>query len=133
MGGVAMKPAWILPLFVVGLGCQGTSGLHYDRVHVSVVDEWGEGTEVVPSDHCLILPVLLGSKVRHQFRLDPQLELIVDGDRDGVVVHFDGSNTQRRIRTTELASSQPRVDVKSATGRSYQVTVVSGCPAQPEE
>lgn len=134
MGGVAMKRLWFLLFILVAFGCRGNAGLQYDRVHASVVDEWGEVIDAVPSDHCLTLPVLLGSQVRHSFRLDPRLEFMLDADRDGVVVHFEGSTTQRRFRTRDLGDSPARVDVASATGRTYEVKVALGCPAdQPGE
>ncbi len=110
------------------MACQANGGLPYDHVHVGVVDESGVAAEAVPPDHCLTLPVLLGSRVRHAFRLDSRLELSLDGDRDGVTAHFAGSSFRRRIDADELAGSPVVFQVPSATGHTYEVSLEARCP-----
>jgi hypothetical protein len=127
-----MRTTSLLLAAALGLGCQANGGLPYDRVHVAVVDDSGATSEAVPPDHCLTLPVLMGSRVRHDFRLDSRLDLNVDADRDGVTVSFVGSSVRRRIGVNELADSHVRVEVKSAEGRDYEVTLEGRCPVAPD-
>lgn len=87
-----MKRRWLtlLPLVsaLFGVGCGGESagGPAIAELKTSVEDLGGHSTNA----YCTVLPVLLGGRVRTEVDVAGEFSMLVEGDRELVLVSFDG-------------------------------------------
>lgn len=120
-------------LLLLLAACTQNTGLGYRSLNVQASHADGTPVAEFASPACTTLPKLLGSRVESVYPVDEQLRVRVLATRDRAVVRFPGASAggERVIPVESLESGFGEVvDVTSATGKSYQITLSSGCPKQ---
>lgn len=114
----------------VCLGCTNSTGLGYRNLNVEATHADGSAVAGFPEKSCTTLPLLLGSKSSAYFRLDDGAGVDVQATRDDVRVRIGAAGYDKIITEEQLESSgfSEQVDVTSASGEAFVVSLSSSCP-----
>lgn len=110
--------------------CSGPSGAGYQRLGIVVSGEAADGTELAGLEHCLTVPLLLGSRVEETLEFDGPLSIDVAATRDDFTVTVRGRETvsvEQEADVLDTAWSH-EFEVDSSEGDLYGVRLQSGCP-----
>jgi hypothetical protein len=119
---------------LIAMGCTSPQGIGYSALDVEVTHADGGSVDGFPEKSCTTLPVLIGSRVVHDYSVDGALSIHVDADRGGVGIFFwrgaaEPGAPARRYSVDELSGGvSDQLDVESATGEMYVVYLSSKCP-----
>ena len=112
------------------VGCSGESagGSTIAELRTSVEDLAGHTTNA----YCTVLPVLLGGRVRTEVDVAGEFSMLVEGDRELVLVSFEGvrdaADLELSIDAETLRSTySERVEVTTERDRHFIVQLKSGC------
>ena len=112
------------------VGCSGESagGSTIAELRTSVEDLAGHTTNA----YCTVLPVLLGGRVRTEVDVAGEFSMLVEGDRELVLVSFEGvkgaADLELAIAAETLRSTySENVEVTTDQGRRFSVRLESGC------
>jgi len=115
---------------LLGGGCGGESagGPAIAELRTSVQDLGGHTTNA----YCTVLPVLLGGRVRTEVDVAGEFSMLVEGDRELVLVSFEGvkgaADLELAIAAETLRSTYAEtVEVTTDQGRHFSVRLESGC------
>lgn len=112
------------------VGCSGESagGSTIAELRTSVADLAGHTTNA----YCTVLPVLLGGRVRTEVDVAGEFSMLIEGDRELVLVSFEGvrdaADLELSIDAETLRSTySERVEVTTERDRHFIVQLKSGC------
>ena len=115
---------------LLGVGCGGESagGPANAELRTSVEDLGGHVTNA----YCTVLPVLLGGRVRTEVDVAGEFSMLVEGDRELVLVSFEGvqhaADLELSIDAETLRSTYSEsVEVTTEQNRHFIVRLESRC------
>lgn len=121
---------WALAAALLAAGCGDDSagGPAPAELQTSVEDLAGHRTNA----HCTVLPVLLGGRVRAEIDVDGEFSMLIDGNKDLVLLSFEGvrdrADRELAIDAQMLRSGySKRLEVTTANDRRFFVELASGC------
>jgi hypothetical protein len=119
----------VLPFLALLGGCLHDNALEYDQLHISATRD-GAAVTTLPSNGCVTLPLLLGSRVDETIIVATELEVDVSATRERVKVQFPGTGAaSRSIDARELRSGySDDVLVTSFNQHEFSVHLDSDCP-----
>jgi len=119
-----------LSLALVAFGCSNDTGLGYRSLDVEATHVDGSAVGGFPEQSCTTLPILLGSRASAHYRLSEGVSVDVDASRDAARVRLSAAGYDEMISVEQLESGFSRhIDVSSAGGEDFSVSLTSGCPA----
>ncbi len=123
--------------FAVGLfialaessACTSASSAGYRSVRIEVTELTPDNLPVDTENHCLTLPLLLGSRVERTFESNAEVEVSVEATRDEFTVTVEGAqrvSTSHDVEELETELSES-FEVTSRSGVTYVIRLQSGC------
>jgi hypothetical protein len=111
-------------------GCTHNTGLGYRNLNVEATHADGSAVEGFPEKSCTTLPLLLGSRSSAHFELGEGADVDVDATRDDARIVIAAAGYDKTVSADQLESGfSDQIDVTSATGEAFVVTLSSSCPA----
>lgn len=121
---------WMLSAALLAAGCGDASagGPAPAELQTSVEDLAGHRTNA----YCTVLPVLLGGRVRAEIDVDGEFSMLIDGNKDLVLLSFEGVRDTAVLELAVDAQAlrsgySEKLEVTTAKDRRFFVTLESGC------
>jgi hypothetical protein len=115
-------------LWATGCGDDSAGGQDLAKLQTSVADPAGHRTNA----YCTVLPVLLGGRVRAEIDVDGEFSMLIEGDKDLVLLSFEGvrdaADLELAIDAERLRSGYSETfEITTSKDRRFIVELASGC------
>lgn len=127
---ITSRISLVYGIIASAVACSPPSSAGYTYFALEVTHLATDGDERTSVDECLTMPILLGSRVQHTFRLNQKARLIVETTRDEITLETEGEveATSTTWSVEQLESQGARsLSLEAEDGSSYELVLSRGC------
>lgn len=131
MRRLASAGAALAGLVVALLACADEDGVNPGEIRIeAIAEDTGSAASELPSDACMLTPVLLGGRRTQSFTVTSTMSLELDATREEVRIRLPGaaSSDAPRALTRDEWTEGRAFTATTRSGDRYLITLSSPCP-----